>query len=269
MTVIEGMLRIAAASAAAAMLASVAAAQEAAPSGQGGQDLSQAASDPTASVMSFQATWSHAAEFRVLNDETSDELQLRAAIPHHAFGHNNIFRITFPLVVDSPGADFGAADTTVFNLTTFNRSWGRFGVGAVALIPTGGSDRGAEKWGIGPALGFVNSSHRGLLWGVFNQNVFSFAGDDDRANVNISIAQPILNLSLGDGWSVGASEMNVTYDWEQDDFVSLPLGVGVSKLTRRFGPAIQFNLQYEHDFADEYIGPEDTISFRVKVLLPT
>jgi hypothetical protein len=32
-----------------------------------------------------------------------------------------------------------------------------------------------------------------VLWGAFNQNVFSFAGDDDMPDVNVSILQPILS----------------------------------------------------------------------------
>jgi hypothetical protein len=98
----------------------------------------------------------------------------------------------------------------LFDLIVFDQPWGRWGVGPVMLIPTATKDElGAEKWAIGPAAGFVASSRK-LLWGVFNQNLFSFAGDDDREDVNVSILQPIVSYSLPYKWSIGTSEMNVT-----------------------------------------------------------
>jgi hypothetical protein len=32
---------------------------------------------------------------------------------------------------------------------------------------------------------------------------------------------------------------------------------------------MQFNLQYEHNFADELAAPKDVVRFNIKVLLPT
>jgi len=53
------------------------------------------------------------------------------------------------------------------------------------------------------------------------------------------------HLGTGDGWSVGLSEMQIVYDWDQTKFTSLPLGVSISKLQKFGGQPIQFNLQYE------------------------
>ena len=112
------------------------------------------------------------------------------------------------------------SDLVLFDLIVFNESWGRWGVGPVMLFPTATNDAlGAEKWAIGPAAGFVARSQK-LLWGVFNQNLFSFAGNNDREDVNVSIIQPIINYSLPDQWSIGTSEMNITYDWEKDDWTA-------------------------------------------------
>ena len=107
-----------------------------------------------------------------------------------------------------------------------------------------------------------------MLWGAFNQNIFSFAGDDAMPDVNVSILQPIASVGLGNGWSTGLSEMSFTYDWEQNDWVSLPLGVKLAKLHRFGTTPVQFTAQYEHNFADDFTVPEDQFSFIVKVLLP-
>lgn len=135
-------------------------------------------------------------------------------------------------------------------------------------MPTGGSRRGAEQWALGPAVGFTSKRGK-LLWGAFNQNLFTYAGDNGRTPVNASILQPIFNYGLGHGWSVGVSEMTFTRDWEASRWSNLPLGVGVSKL-QRFGKLpVQFNLQYEHNFADRRGDTADTIRFAMKFLFPT
>lgn len=231
------------------------------------QDLSSAASDPTASLTSFIVQDFFSYDYHNLDGGEGNRLQFRMAIPFEAFGYNNIFRITLPYVTDSPGGASGFSDVTIFNLVTFDRAWGRFGVGAVALLPTGEDGLSAEKWGLGPAVGFVAQKPWGVL-GLFNQNVFTVAGDDDRADVDISILQPILSYGLGDGWSVGTSDMSITYDWNESEFVSLPLGLQINKLTKVGGVAAQLSLSYEHNFYDEGTVQSDTLGLTVKFLVP-
>lgn len=181
--------------------------------------------------MAFQLqdfyTWSYHGD----DDATGNVVQFRAAIPFTVFGLNNIARLTVPYVTDGPSGPSGVTDSTLFDLVAFDRSWGRFGAGAVALLPTGSKDLSAGKWGLGPAFGFVAQRPRGLA-GLFNQNLFTVAGDDDKPGVNISTLQPIFTEPLGDGWSTGLSEMTFVYDWDGDAFTSLPLGVKLSRMTR-------------------------------------
>ena len=233
---------------------------------QSGQSLESQASDPTASLMSFQLQdfWSP----NIHNsDDTLNIVQFRGAIPFTLGGVNNIARLTLPYVTESPSGESGLGDSTLFNLAAFDRPWGRFGVGVVALLPTGVDGVSAEKWGLGPALGFTARPDWGL-YGLFNQNIFTVAGDDDRPDVNLSTLQPIFNVPLGNGWAVGASEMTVVWDWDRDEFTSLPLGVKLSKLARVGGRPMQFQISYEHNFYDDGIVPEDTIGFTVKILVP-
>jgi len=231
----------------------------------GVQSLEQAANDPTASLMSFQlqdfyspTLWN--------SDESANVLQFRSAVPFTAFGYDNIARLTVPFVTRSASGESGVSDTTIFNLTAFNRDWGRFGVGLVGLIPTGERGLGTGKWAIGPAAGFA-ARNETFLWGLFNQNLFTVAEQFDGPDVNISTLQPLFNYSLGGGWSAGVSEMTFVYDWDEGGFTSLPLGVKVSKLARLGGTPVQFQGSYEHNFYDEGFGPKDTVGLTVKVLL--
>jgi hypothetical protein len=160
------------------------------------------------------------------------------------------------------------SDLVLFDLIKFEKSWGRWGIGPVLLAPTATDDAiGADKWAIGPAIGFVARSNK-LMWGLFNQNLFSFAGDSDRDEVNVSILQPIVNYSLPDKWSIGTSEMNVTYDWEKDAWTALPLGVKLARLVKFGKLPVQFAGGYEYNFADDYVAPKWTVNITVKLLFP-
>ncbi len=231
---------------------------------QGGQSLEQAASDPTASLMSVQIQNVYAGDYHNLDDQEGNTILLRSAVPFKTGSLDHIARATLPIVTDSPSGKSGL----IFDLIVFNESWGRWGVGPVMLFPTATNDQlGAEKWAIGPALGFVARSDK-LMWGLFNQNLFSFAGNNDREDVHVSILQPILNYSLPDKWSIGISEMNITYDWKKSDWTALPLGVKLAKLVKFNKLPVQFSGAYEHNFADDYVAPKWTINFTLKLLFP-
>ncbi len=233
-----------------------------------GQSLDQAANDPTASLMSVQIQNIYAGAYHNLDDENANTVLLRAALPFELGGMKNIARGTLPIITNSPSGKSGVGDLVLFDLIVFDRSWGRWGLGPVMLFPAASNDAlGAEKWAIGPAIGFVAQSKK-LLWGLFNQNLFSFAGNGDRNDVDVSILQPIVNYSLPNKWSVGTSEMNITYDWQQNDWTTLPLGLKLSKL-HRFGKLpVQFSGSYEYNFQDDYVAPEWVVNFTVKFLFP-
>ena len=213
-------------------------------------DLAQKANDPTAPLMSVQLIDNYTADYyNSLEGETGNAVSFRAAYPYKWGEYNHIARVTLPVVTDTPSGETGLQDMTLFDMTVFGTSWGRYGIGLVGSIPLA---EGNEQWSMGPALGFVNNTlSKGLNIGLFNQNLFRVAGDDDRPETQISSLQPILNYSIGGGWNIGTGDIQYIYDWESTQWVSLPIGVQVGKL-HRFGklPVI-FSVQYVHNFADE------------------
>jgi hypothetical protein len=234
---------------------------------EGGQSLASEANDPTASLMAFQLQYFYTPTFYKVDDVDGDVLQFRAAIPFTLGGVNNIARLTIPYVTDSPSSAEGWFDATLFNLAAFDQSWGRYGIGAVALLPTGADGLSAGKWGLGPAFGFVARPSWGLA-GLFNQNIFTVAGDSDRPDVNLSTLQPIVNVTLPQGWSAGSSDMTLVYDWDAGEFTSLPLGVKVAKLFRTGRTPLQVQGSYERNFYDDGTGPKDTFGLTLKLLVP-
>jgi hypothetical protein len=236
--------------------------------GAGTQSLDQAANDPTASLMAIQLQNIYTGSYHNLQDATGNTVLLRPVVPFTTGKINHIARATIPYVTESPSGKTGLGDSVLFDLVVFNRSWGRFGLGPVLLLPTATDEAlGAEKWAAGPALGFV-AQNPGSIWGLFNQNLFSFAGNDDRDEVKLSILQPIFNVSLPRKWSVGVSEMNATYDWDKGAWVNLPLGMKVSKLHKFGAQPVQFSGSYEYNFADDEVAPEWAVNLTVKLLFP-
>lgn len=239
-------------------------------------DLSQKANDPTAPLMAVQLIDNYTSDFyNAYEGESANSVSFRAAYPYRWGDSNHIARVTLPAITDNPSDDTGISDMTLFDMTVFPASWGRFGVGIVGAIPL---DADNEQWSVGPALGFVNNTlGKGLNIGLFNQNLFRIAGDDDRPYTRISSLQPILNYSMGGGWNIGTGDIQYIYDWESTQWVSLPIGLQVGKL-HKFGklPVI-FSLQYVHNFADEVsVGngllaptPKTTLTFTAKFLFPT
>lgn len=130
---------------------------------EGGQSLDQAANDPTAFILSIQLSDWYTADFWNLQDESANSVVLRAAYPFEFKGLSNIFRVTAPVATHHPALGSGLSDMTLFDLVVFDKPWGRWGVGPVMLVPTGGSNRGADKWAAGPALGFTARKEK-LIW---------------------------------------------------------------------------------------------------------
>ncbi len=230
------------------------------------QSLQSEANDPTASIRAYSFQESYSPTYHNDQNATSNSLQFQAAIPHRLWDQSNILRITIPYETDTAFDQSGLNDITVFNLVTFKRDWGRYGAGLVALLPAGADTISAGKWAVGPAVGASLQLDWGLL-GLFNQNVFSVAGDSDKPDVNLSTLQPLLNVQLGNGWSVGNSEMVLSYDWDDNSWVSLPIGIGVNKLIETSGHPWQISANYERNFADGFVGPKDTFTIVAKILV--
>ena len=207
-------------------------------------------------------------EYHRLDDESGNTLLLRSALPFMTAELSHIARLTLPVITDSPSGADGLGDLVLFDLVVFERAWGRWGVGPVMLAPTASNETlGAEQWAAGPAIGFTARSGK-LMWGLFDQNLFSFAGEGEREDVNLSILQPILNYSLPRKWSVGTSEMNLSYDWERGEWIALPLGVKLAKLVKFSGLPVQFAGAGEYNFDDDEVIPEWTFSLTAKLLFP-
>jgi hypothetical protein len=107
-----------------------------------------------------------------------------------------------------------------------------WGVGPALVLPTATSDSlGAGKWSAGP-VGVLFVMEGPWVIGALVQNVWSFAGDSARPDVNQLTIQPAINYNLPDAWALNYVPL-ITADWNaaSGDRWTVPLGATLSKVT--------------------------------------
>lgn len=149
---------------------------------------------------------------------------------------NLITRIIGPLISQPVGGDestFGLGDVTPsFMLSPVSEGGLITGYGAIFLLPTATDDAlGAGKWGAGPQVVVLGMPGNWVVGGLANQ-IWSFAGDEDRADVSGFLLQPFVNYNFGRGTAISSAPI-ITADWNrQGEKWIVPLGGGVSQLLK-------------------------------------
>lgn len=203
-------------------------------------ELSRKIVDPTASLKTFGFRWNHTEGYHGNSGESANQIQFQPVIPFEAFGVPNILRLTATGTLDGPG-DAGINDVSVFNLFVINESWGRWAFGPVldfVIDPLPGGDRVTA----GPAVGAVASQGK-WTFGLFNQN---FLGSDTR----LSSLQPVVGYQLGGGYSLSAGDAQFTYDWNSGQWVNLPLGISLNKVSALGGVPVKYSINPEYNFRE-------------------
>ena len=206
--------------------------------GQSEADLAKASQNPLASMVSvpFQNNTNFGlGEY----DRTQNILNIQPVYPIAAGKVNVITRTIAPVmyqpdVAAESGGTFGLGDVNVTAfLTPAAASKVTWGVGPVLSFPTG-SDGGltSGKWGAGPSAVALTMPGPWVL-GLLVNNVWSYAGDEDRGDVNAMFAQYFVNYNLPQGWYLSTSP-GITANWKADgdDRWTVPFGGGVGKLAR-------------------------------------
>ncbi len=103
-----------------------------------------------------------------------------------------------------------------------------WGVGPVFLIPTATDDAlGAEQWGAGPTGVVLKQAGPWTVGGLAN-HIWSFAGEDDRSDVNATFLQPFMAYTTPGATTLSLNSES-TYDWETETW-SVPVNATVSQL---------------------------------------
>ena len=131
-----------------------------------------------------------------------------------------------------------------------------FGIGPQLTVPSATDDAlGTEKWSAGLANVLFNASSPRLQYGYLLTWQASFAGDEDRADVNVAAFQPFLIFQLGHGTYLRSAPIWV-YNIETDDY-SIPLGLGIGKVIKRGKTVFNVFVEPQFSVADRGNGQPD------------
>ena len=235
------------------------------------EELAQTAANPIADLVSLPLQFNN--DFGLgPYDRSASVLNVQPVVP--LAGGKVVTRTIFPFVwlpditAESGNLSSGLSDivfTAFYVPSSGSTMWG---VGPVLEFPSGGSERGSQKWSAGLS-GVALAQPGNWTLGVLANNVWSYAGDEDRADVNKGLLQYFIVYQLGGGWYANSAPI-ITVDWKaaEGQKWKIPFGAGGGKLL--FLGKLPVNLQSQ---AYYYVvkpdaGPDWQLRFQVQVLFP-
>ncbi len=166
----------------------------------------------------------------------------------------------------------GLSDLTFFSLLTPpNEDQGFiYGFGLTSKWPTATEEElGSEKFSVGPAAIALYTTPQFTV-GVLGQHWWSYAGDEDRSDVDLTNIQYFYSVALNEQWSIAGGPI-ISIDWEaqNDDRYSVPVGIGVARALEVFGRPARFLAEVDYYVVqqDTY-GPEWNFRAVLGIMLP-
>lgn len=105
-----------------------------------------------------------------------------------------------------------------------------WGAGPVLLFPAGTDDLlTGDKWGAGPTAVMLKQQGP-WTFGMLTNHIWSYAGDDDRNDVNSTFIQPFVSYTTPDAWTF-TLQTESTYDWEAEQW-TVPINGLVTKVIK-------------------------------------
>ena len=205
-------------------------------------ELAKQLANPVASLISvpFQNNF----DFGIgTNDGWRYTLNVQPVIPFSLNENwNLISRTILPVVhqkdVVGSSSQSGLGDTVqslFFSPKAPTSSGWIWGVGPVFLLPTATDDLlGTKTWGAGPSAVALKQSGP-WTYGALTNHIRSFAGENSRSDVNVTLLQPFVTYAFAKGQTV-TFQTESTYDWENTQW-TVPLGLFYTKVTK-IGPQL-------------------------------
>ncbi|MBB3392655.1 hypothetical protein FHT82_005442 [Rhizobium sp. BK275] len=263
------------------------------------EDLREAAQNPIANMISLP--FQNETNFGLGNtDNTQNVLNIQPVFPVRLNDDwNLIIRPILPVIYQEPflageelqeaervfGDDIGNSHFGLGDLTPeffFSPSkpvelapdvslvWG---AGPVFQIPTATNNLlGTGKWSAGPGfVTFLSVKPLKITTGFLAINLWSFAGDDDRSDVNALTFQPFLNYNLANGWYLTTSPV-ITANWEAagDNRWTVPAGGGIGRIFEIGHQPVNAQVSaYYNIVKPDDTGPDWQLRAQLTFLFPT
>lgn len=241
----------------------------------GTEELAKAAQNPVGDLISFPFQNNTDFGFGPKgNTGTRNILNIQPVYPVSLGDKWNLITRTILPVVYQPdigtGSEFGLGD---LNATAFfsPKEPGRmiWGAGPVLIAPSATDDKlGTEKWSAGPSFVALKMNGPWVVGALVNQ-VWSFAGDDDRADVNQMLLQYFVNYNFPSGWYLTSAPIN-TANWEASsgDRWTIPLGGGIGKVYKIGKRPVNSSVAAFWNVEKPSFGPDWQLRIQFQLLFP-
>ena len=217
-------------------------------------DAAAQANNPLANMTAFNLQDYYIGELTE-SDDDANQFWLRYAKPFSVAETKWLMRASLPIntyPTANGGNTTGIGDFNVFAayLIDIGNPAVSFGIGPQLTAPTASKDEvGSEKWSAGFANVLFNASSAKFQYGYLLTWQESFAGEDDRQDVNIGAFQPFTFLQLGGGTYLRAAPIWV-YNFENDAY-SVPLGIGIGQVFKRGKTVYNTFIEPQFSVADD------------------
>jgi len=231
----------------------------------GGSDaeLAQELTNPVAELMTIPIQMTYDQDIGVHDDGWRLQTNLQPVIPFDLNDDwNLITRTILPItyqdeIAPGSGSQFGLGDLSLsLFFSPDDPAPGGFiwGVGPILMLPIATDDLlGTEKWSAGPAMVALTMRGPWTIGMLANHN-WSYAGDSDRRDVNVSFLQPFVAFTTPTAYTI-AFQLESTYDWQAEQW-SVPITASLAKIVHmgKLPVSLQAGVGYWADSPDT--GPE-------------
>jgi hypothetical protein len=244
------------------------------------EDLAKTIQNPIAALISlpFQSNWNEGVgEY----DRTQFNMNIQPVLPfqYRDTDANVITRTIIPVnsvPIGETSSEFGIGDVQFTTLFSPAAKGGlSYGFGAQLNLPTASNPEilGADKWSLGPSAVIFYGIGNWTM-GAIASNVWSFAGNSEREDVDFFFAQWFVNYNFGAGWALGTAPI-ITCNWKyepsdvsDDDQCTIPFGLQVSKLFLAGKRPINLLVGYYENVQHPLDGADKQVRVQVNFLFP-
>jgi hypothetical protein len=201
-------------------------------------DLSQEIQNPVADLISVP--FQNNVGYNIgAYDRASWVLNIQPVVPIHLTENwmvvsRTIIPFAYQPVEAMTGSTSGMGDINpTFFLAPLNPGKLIWGIGPTFLFPTATQTAiGSGKWGIGPSVVGLLQTKRWTV-GVLANNIWSYAGNADRASINQFLVQYFVTYNLPHSWYLTSSPI-ITANWNagSGDKWTVPFGGGFGKIIK-------------------------------------
>lgn len=246
---------------------------DAAPSAQDSQALAQQLANPIAALVSvpFQFNWDQNVG---PNESTRFILNVQPVMPFSLNQDWNLITrvivpfVSQPILFEGGQPAFGVSDVLTSFFLSPKKGGITWGVGPVFSLPsTSVPTLGTEKWSAGPTAVVLKQTGLWTVGALWNQ-VWSFSGNEARADVNQMFLQPFMAYQATPTVTVSLQSETVA-NWEvEDNRWTVPISLSVSKLSTFGAFPASYAIGVAGFAAHPEVGPTWRLRGVITILLP-